>query len=68
MQARSIKLLAHARVGDRCNVALILGTAELQLASPGKPESLSTLRYKSTFISRDGQWRMPALQMRQRAQ
>jgi hypothetical protein len=55
-------------VGDRCNVALILGRAELQFASPGKPESLSTLRYKSTFISRDGQWRMPALQMRQRAQ
>ena len=50
------------------NVALIFGTAELRFASPGKPETVSTLRYTSTFINRDGQWRMLALQMQQRAQ
>jgi hypothetical protein len=50
------------------NVALIFGTAELRFASPGKPETISTLRYTSTYINRQGQWRMLALQMQQRAQ
>lgn len=49
------------------HVALIFGTAELKFASPGKPETVSTLRYTSTFIKRDGQWRMLALQMQERA-
>ena len=50
------------------NIALVFGTAELRFASPGQPESTSTLRYTSTYVSRQGQWRFLALQMQQRAQ
>ena len=49
------------------DIALIFGTAELRFASPGKPESVSTLRYTSTYVKRQGEWRMLALQMQQRA-
>ena len=49
------------------NFALVFGTAEIRFASPGKPESTSTLRYTATYINRQGQWRMLALQMQQRA-
>jgi hypothetical protein len=49
------------------NVALVFGTAEIRFANPGKPESTSTLRYTATYINREGQWRMLALQMQQRA-
>jgi len=49
------------------NLALVFGTAEIRFASPGKPESTSTLRYTATYINRQGQWRMLALQMQQRA-
>ena len=49
------------------NVALVFGTAELRLANPGKPESTSTLRYTATYVNRQGQWRLLALQMQQRA-
>jgi hypothetical protein len=49
------------------NIALIFGTAEIRFASPGKPESISTLRYTATYVNRQGQWRMLALQMQQRA-
>ena len=49
------------------NVALVFGTAEIRFAKPGKPESTSTLRYTATYIDREGQWRMLALQMQQRA-
>jgi hypothetical protein len=49
------------------DIALIFGTAELRFASPGKPESVSTLRYTSTYVNRQGEWRMLALQMQQRA-
>ncbi len=49
------------------NVALVFGTAEIRFASPGKPVSISTLRYTATYVSRQGQWRMLALQMQQRA-
>jgi len=48
-------------------VALVFGTAEIRFASPGKPESTSRLRYTATYVSREGQWRMLALQMQQRA-
>jgi hypothetical protein len=48
-------------------VALVFGTAEIRFASPGKPNSVSTLRYTATYVSRQGQWRMLALQMQQRA-
>jgi len=49
------------------NVALVFGTAEIRFAKPGKPESISTLRYTATYIDREGQWRLLALQMQPRA-
>jgi hypothetical protein len=49
------------------SIALVFGTAEIRLADPGKPESISALRYTATYINRQGQWRMLALQMQQRA-
>ena len=49
------------------SVALVFGTAEIRFASPGKPETTSTLRYTATYVDRQGQWRMLALQMQQRA-
>jgi len=48
-------------------VALVFGTTELRFARPGEPETKSTLRYTSTFIRREGAWRLLALQMQQRA-
>jgi ketosteroid isomerase-like protein len=49
------------------NIAFVFGTAELRFANPGKPESVSSLRYTATWVKRQGQWRMLALQMQQRA-
>ena len=49
------------------DIALIFGTAELRFADPGKEISVQDLRYTSTYVKRDGQWRMLALQMQQRA-
>ena len=49
-------------------MALVFGTAELRLAVPGKDASVSILRYTSTYVKRQGQWRMLALQMQQRTQ
>lgn len=49
------------------NIALVFGTAEIHFANPGKPESISILRYTATYVSRQGQWRLLALQMQQRA-
>ena len=49
------------------NIALVFGTAEIRFADPGKPELVSALRYTATYINRQGQWRMLALQMQQRA-
>ena len=49
------------------NLALVFGTTEIRFADPGKPESTSALRYTATYINRQGQWRMLALQMQQRA-
>ena len=49
------------------DIALIFGTAELRFADPGKGESVQDLRYTSTYVKRQGQWRMLALQMQQRA-
>jgi ketosteroid isomerase-like protein len=48
-------------------VALVFGTAELRFASAGQPESTATLRYTATYVNRQGQWRLLALQMQQRA-
>jgi len=49
------------------DIAFIFGTTDLQFAAPGKAPSLSSLRYTSTYVKRQGQWRMLALQMQQRA-
>ena len=48
-------------------IALVFGTAELRFASPGSPEVTSTLRYTATYVRRQDQWRLLALQMQQRA-
>lgn len=48
-------------------VALVFGTAELRFANPGKPESVSKLRYTATYVKRAGQWRLLALQMQPRS-
>jgi ketosteroid isomerase-like protein len=49
------------------DIALVFGTAELRFADPGREESVQNLRYTSTYVKRQGQWRMLALQMQQRA-
>ena len=49
------------------DVAIIFGTADLRFAAAGGSETVSSLRYMSTYVKRDGQWRMLALQMQQRA-
>jgi hypothetical protein len=49
------------------DIALVFGTTELHFAEAGKPESKTRLRYTSTYVNRNGQWRMLALQMQQRA-
>lgn len=49
------------------DVAFVFGTADLRFFSPEKGESVSSLRYTSTYVNRQGQWRMLALQMQQRA-
>jgi ketosteroid isomerase-like protein len=49
------------------DLAFIFGTADIRFAVPGKGESVSSLRYTSTYVKRQGQWRMIALQMQQRS-
>lgn len=49
------------------DIAIVFGTADLKFARPDNTESLSSLRYTSTYVNRQGQWRMLALQMQQRA-
>lgn len=49
------------------DIALVFGTADLRFSSSGAAESASTLRYTPTYVKRQGQWRMLALQMQQRA-
>lgn len=49
------------------DISLVFGTAELRFAAAGKEDWSSTLRYTSTHVKRDGQWRMLALQMQRRA-
>ena len=48
------------------DVAIICGAADLRFFSAGGSETMSSLRYMSTYVNRDGQWRMLALQMQQR--
>jgi ketosteroid isomerase-like protein len=49
------------------DVAVIFGTADMRFAAPGKPETVSSQRYTSTYVRRAGQWRMVALHMQPRA-
>ena len=49
------------------DIAIVFGTADLKFAGPDNAESLSSLRYTSTYVNRQGQWRMLALQMQKRA-
>ena len=49
------------------DVAIIFGTAELRFADPGKEDAIQNLRYSSTYVKRQGRWRMLALQMQPRA-
>lgn len=49
------------------NVAIIFGTTELRLGSPGPDERISLLRYTSAFVNRGGEWRRVALHMSPRA-
>ncbi len=49
------------------DIAMVFGTADLRFANEEGSETLSSLRYTSTFINRDGPWRMLALQMQRRS-
>ena len=49
------------------HVALVFGTTELRFAAPGEPGTTSQLRYTSTYVRREGAWRLLALQMQRRA-
>ena len=49
------------------DVAIIFGTADLRFAVPDKEDVMRSLRYTSTYVKRQGRWRMLALQMQQRA-
>ncbi len=48
------------------DTAIIFGTTELRFASPGEEETRSLLRYTSTYVKREGQWRAIALHMARR--
>lgn len=48
------------------NIAVIFGTADIRFATAEGTEKVSALRYTSTYVNRDGQWRMLALHMQQR--
>lgn len=49
------------------DVAIVFGTADLRFAPSGRPEIVSSLRYSTTYVKRDGEWRMLALQMQPRS-
>jgi hypothetical protein len=48
------------------DTAVIFGTTELRFAVPGEADTTSLLRYTSTYVKRDGQWRAIALHMAKR--
>lgn len=48
------------------DIAFIFGTADLQFANPGEPNSVSAWRYTSAYVKRYEQWRMLALHMQER--
>lgn len=49
------------------DIALVFGTTELRFAAQEGTERVSLLRYTSTYVKRDGDWRLLALQMQPRA-
>ena len=49
------------------DVALVFGTADLRFGRADGTESVSSLRYTSVYVKREGDWRMLALQMQPRA-
>ncbi len=49
------------------DIALVFGTSKLRFAAPEGTESVSTLRYTSTYVKREGDWRLLALQMQPRS-
>ena len=49
------------------DIALVFGTSKLRFAAPEGTERVSTLRYTSTYVKREGDWRLLALQMQARA-
>ena len=48
------------------NFAVVIGTADIWFAQAEGPDKLSTLRYSSAYIKREGQWRMLSLHLAQR--
>jgi ketosteroid isomerase-like protein len=48
------------------DMALIFGTTELRFAAPDGEETVSLLRYTSTYVKRGTQWRAIALHMARR--
>ena len=48
------------------DTAVIFGTTELRFAVSGGEDSKSLLRYTATYIKRQGEWRLLALQMAKR--
>ena len=48
------------------DTAVIFGTTELRFASETGEDTKSLLRYTSTYVKRQGQWRFLALQMARR--
>lgn len=49
------------------DIALVFGTAALHLAGKDDEITIATLRYTATYVNRDGEWKMLALQMQRRA-
>jgi len=50
----------------RGRTALAIGASDIRFAPKGKPEIVQSPRYTSTYVNRNGQWRMLALQIQQR--
>ena len=45
------------------NVAVVIGTADVWFSHPDRLDTLSTFRYSSTYVRREGQWRMLSLHL-----
>lgn len=48
--------------------AVVIGTADVWFVQLDKPDTLTTLRYSSTYVQREGQWRMLSLHLQQRTE